>query len=64
MPITDITENIFPETGSYLPQNWVIKCYDQNINGKTQIFLRSTKAISPTSLSGATSLPPVGKTFM
>ena len=45
-------------------QNWNIKCSDKNGKGKLQFFIRSTKTNSPSSHSGATSLPPIGSAFM
>ena len=51
-------------TGGYLLPYWKIICNDKNINGKLQNFLKSTKTNSPTSDSGATSLPPIGSAFM
>ena len=44
-----------------LPQN------DSHLTAKLhviQIFIKSTKTISPTGYSGATSLPPIGNSFM
>ena len=61
---TDITNITFPNSGGYLLQNWVIKCNDKNNNGKIQNFIKSTKTNSPTPHSGATSLPPIGNSFM
>ena len=40
------------------------KCNDKNNNGKIQKFIRSTKANSPTSDSGATNLPLTGGSFV
>ena len=62
--ITDTTIIKYPNTGGYLLQNWVIKCNDKNNNGKIQNFIKSTKTNSPTGHSGATSLPPIGNSFM
>ena len=62
--ITDTTINKYPNTGGYLLQNWVITCNDKNNNGKIQNFIKSTKTNSPTGFSGATSLHPVGDSFM
>ena len=53
-----------PNSGGYLLQNWLIKCNDKNINGKVSNFVKSTKTNSPSSYSGATSLPPIGDSFM
>ena len=62
--ITDTTIIQFPNVGGYLLQNWFIRCSDMNNNGKIQNFIRSTKTNSPTSESGATTLPPIGNSFM
>ena len=51
-------------TGGYLLPFLKIICNDKNINGKIQNFIKSTKTNSPTSDSGATSLPPIGSAFM
>ena len=53
-----------PNAGSYLLQNWIIKCNEKNDNAKIQNFIESTKTNSPTSYSGATSLPPIGSGFL
>ena len=45
-------------------QNWVIKCNDKNNSVKKQSFKESTKTNSPIGYSGATSLPPIGDSFM
>ena len=52
------------KTGGYLLPYWKIICNDKNNNGKIQNFRKSTKTNSPTSDSGATSLPPFGSAFM
>ena len=44
--------------------SWRIFCNDLNNNGKKQNFIRSTKTNSPTGDSGATSLSPIGDSFM
>ena len=62
--ITGTTKFNYPNTGGYLLQNWVIKCIDKNKNGKTQNYIKSTKANSPTGYSGAESLPPKGNSFV
>ena len=62
--ITDTTIIQFPNAGGYLLQNWFIKCNDINNNGKIQNFIRSTKTHSPSSVTGKTSLPPIGNSFM
>ena len=53
-----------PNCDEYLLQSWNIKRNDENINEEIQKFIRSTTTNSPTSDSGATSLPPIGKSFM
>ena len=62
--ITDATIIKYPNTGGYLLQNWVNKCNDISIKGKTQIFIKSTKTTSPTGDSGATALTAIGSSFM
>ena len=61
---TDTTAIKFPKTGSDLLQRWSIKCNSKNNVSKVGDFIKSTKTISPTGYSGATSLPPIGKSFM
>ena len=39
-------------------------CNDRSNKGKITIYLKSTKTNSPTGDSGATSLPPIGISFM
>ena len=62
--ITDTTIFKYPNNGGYLLQNWVIKCNDKKIAGKVQNLIRSTKTNNPARVSGATSLPPIGDSFM
>ena len=59
---TSIIKN--PKTVGYFLQKWVMKCNDKNNNGKVQNFMKSTKANSATSHSGAMSLLHVGISFM
>ena len=61
--LTDIQTMKAGNTGGYLLHNWKIICNDKK-NGKIQNFKESTKTISPTGDSGATSLRPIGNTFM
>ena len=61
---TDTTIVKYLNIGGYLLQNWVIKANDKNNIGKIQNFIRSTKTHSPSSHSGAESLPPIGSAFM
>ena len=51
-------------SGGYLLPSWRIFCNDKNNNGKITNFIRATKTRSPTSDSGATSLPSFGDAFM
>ena len=60
--ITDTT--ISPNTGGYLLQNWLIKCNDKNNNSKIKNFINSTKKTSSTPDTEATSLAPIGDSFM
>ena len=62
--ITDKTSMIFPNSGLYLLQKWSIECRDINRLGKLNNFIKSTRSSSPTSMSGATALPPIGSAFM
>ena len=62
--LTDTTINKAPNSGGYLLQNWNIECNDKNNNGKVNNFIRSTKSSSPTADSGASSLRPIGDSFM
>ena len=48
---------------SVLPY-WKTNCNDINKNGKISNFIKSRKTKNPSSHSGATSLPPIGKSFM
>ena len=62
--ITDTTIIIYPNTGGYLLQNWVIKCNDKNSAGKIQNFIQSSNQLTPSPDTGANTLPPIGKIFM
>ena len=62
--ITDVTEIKFPNSGDALLQNWKIYCKNKNIQSRISDFIKSTKTNSPSSYSGATSLPPIGSAFM
>ena len=62
--LTDITVMKAGNTGGYLLTYWKIICNDKNNNGKIQNFIKSTKSNSPRGNSGATSLPPIGDSFM
>ena len=62
--ITDITEIKFPNSGDALLQKWTIHCNNKNNQSRINDFIKSTKTNSPSSYSGATSLPPIGSAFM
>ena len=62
--IIDMTEINYPNIGSNLLQKWNIKCNNKNNQSRISDFMKSTKTISPTGHSGATSLPPIGNSFM
>ena len=62
--IIDTTEIKYPNIGSDLLQKWNNKCNNKNNVSKVGDFLKSTKTTSPTGHSGATSLPPIGNSFM
>ena len=62
--ITDTTEMRYPNIGSDLLQKWNIKCNNKNDVSKVGDFIKSTKTNSPTDCSGATSMPPIGNSFM
>ena len=62
--ITDTTEMRYPNIGGDLLQKWIIKCNNKNNVSKVGDFIKSTKIHSPTGYSGATSLPPIGNSFM
>ena len=53
-----------PNSGLDLLQKWKIECRDRNNNAKINNFIKSTKTNSPTDEAGATSLPPIGDSFM
>ena len=62
--ITDTTIIKYPNTGGYLLQNCVRKRIDKNNGGKIQNFMQTTKTTSATGNSRATSIPPIGDSFM
>ena len=62
--ITDTTIINYPNRGDDLLQNWVWKCNDKNIIGRIQNFFKSIKTNSSAGYKGATSLPPIGISFM
>ena len=62
--LTDTTSMISPNSGLYLLQKWSIECKDRNNNGKVNNFIKSTKSSSPTGMSGAEGLRPIGNAFM
>ena len=62
--ITDITKIKFPNTSSELLQKWNIYCNNKINQSRKTDLIRSTKTSSPPVESGATSLPPIGDSFM
>ena len=62
--ITDSTVMRVGNGGAFILPLWKIICNNKNINGKISNFIKTTKTNSPTSQSGATSLPPIGSAFM
>ena len=62
--ITDTTELRYPNIRSDLLQKWNIKCNNKNNQSKITDFIKSAKTNSPTGYSGASSLPPIGNSFM
>ena len=62
--ITDITEIKYPNSGDALLQKWKIYCNNKNNQSRISDFIKSTKTNSPSSYSGATSLPPIGNSFL
>ena len=62
--IIDTTETKFPNIGSDLLQKWNIKCNNKNNDSKVGNFIKSKKSNSPKGHSGATSLPPIGNSFV
>ena len=64
MKTTDTTIIKVPRIGGFLSQNWVWECNDKNINGKIQKVIKSTKSGISSPETGATNIPPVGKTFV
>ena len=53
----------YPNQGANLLLKWNILSQTRNFNN-IYYFIRSTKTSSPTNFSGATILPPIGKSFM
>ena len=62
--ITDTTVMRVGNGGSVILPLWKIICNNKNNNGKISNFIKTTRTNSPTSQSGATSLPPIGTSFM
>ena len=53
----------YPDIGVDLLKNWNIKCKNRINQSRISDFIKSTKTNSPTSQSGAESLPPIGNSF-
>ena len=62
--ITDTTVIKVGNSGGYLLPRWKIVCNDKNNISRITNFVRSTRTNSPTGESGATSLAPIGDSFM
>ena len=62
--LLDITEIRYANIGIALLPKWNIKNLHKNNGAKLGNFLKSTITNSATSLTGATSLPPIGNSFM
>ena len=62
--ITDTAVMEAGNTGGYLLPYWKFVCNDKNNIGKMQNVIKSSLTNSPTSHSGATSLPPIGSALM
>ena len=54
----------YPNIGSDLLQKWIIKCNNKNNQARITDFIKSTETYSPTGYAGATTLPPIGNSFM
>ena len=62
--ITDTTEFKYPNIGSDFIQKRNIECNNKNNVSKVGDFIKSAKTNSPTGHPGATSVPPIGNSFM
>ena len=62
--LTDTTIFKTCSSGGYLLPNWKNICNDRIINGNISSSIKSTKANSPTTHSGAASMPPIGNSSM
>ena len=64
IPITDITFLRNSNTGGYILHLWKTYCNGKNGGSKISNFIKATESKSSTNHSGATSLPPIGKSFL
>ena len=62
--LTDVTEIRYPNIRITLLPKWKLKNLYEINGAKLGDFLKTTSTNSPTSHSGATSLPPIGNSFM
>ena len=62
--LTDTTVIKIGKSGGYLLPKQAVKCNDQNGAGKITKFVRAKKVSSLTLESGATSILPIGDSFM
>ena len=62
--LIDVSEIRYPNVGIAILPKWKIENSNKNNEGKVGNFLKSTKTHSATGNSGATTLPPIGISFM
>ena len=60
----DTTTSKYANWCGYLLQLWNMKCNDRNESGKIKGFMNKTRTISPRHNARATSLLPIGDSFM
>ena len=62
--LIDTIEIRSPNIGNPLLQKWILTCTNKSYNTKINTFPKSNTSTSPTSESGAASLPPIGWAFV
>ena len=60
----DLTKIIYPNIGIELLQNWKIICNNSLNEGKPSDFVKSSITSTPTGITGANVIPPIGNSFM
>ena len=60
LQIADTTTIFYPNTGTDLLQNWVVKCNDKNISSEIQSFIKSSRTTTPNPNTGSNNLPLIG----